>query len=114
VVAGASMLLSALYVRFRDMHHIWGLTRQVLFYVAPIFYVVASYPPSVRPLLNANPLAAIFTEFRHAVIDPHAPSLTRADGGVLGALVPVAVALVIFALGLWVFHRESPNAPENV
>jgi ABC-type polysaccharide/polyol phosphate transport system ATPase subunit/ABC-type polysaccharide/polyol phosphate export permease len=114
VVAGTSMLLSALYVRFRDVHHIWGLARQVLFYVTPIFYVVASYPSSVRPLLTANPLAAIFTEFRHAVIDPHAPSLVRADGGVLGALVPVAVALAIFALGLWVFHRESPNAPENV
>ena len=114
MVAGTSMLLSALYVRFRDVHHIWGLARQVLFYVTPIFYVVASYPASLRPLLNANPLAAILTEFRHAVIDPHAPSLTRVDGGVLGALVPVAVALVIFALGLWVFHVESPNAPENV
>ena len=114
VVCGTTMLLSALYVRFRDMHHIWGLARQVLMYVTPIFYVVASYPRAVRPILNANPLAAIFTEFRHAVIDPSAPSLTKTDGGVVGALVPVALAVLIFILGLWVFHRESPNAPENI
>jgi ABC-type polysaccharide/polyol phosphate transport system ATPase subunit/ABC-type polysaccharide/polyol phosphate export permease len=114
VVAGTAMLLSALYVRFRDIHHIWGLARQMLFYATPIFYVAASYPKSVRPVLNANPLAAIFTEFRHAVIDPTSPSLFKTDGGVLGALVPVVVAVLIFALGLWVFHRESPNAPENL
>jgi ABC-type polysaccharide/polyol phosphate transport system ATPase subunit/ABC-type polysaccharide/polyol phosphate export permease len=113
-VAGTAMLLSALYVRFRDIDHIWGLGRQLIFYASPIFYVVASYPAAIRPVLEANPLAAAFTEVRHAVIDPQAPSLTQADGGVLRALIPIALALVIFLAGLWVFHRESPNAPENV
>jgi len=114
LVAGMAMLLSALYVRFRDIDHIWTLTRQMLFYASPIFYVASDYPKAVRPFLDANPLAAAFTEVRHAVIDPTAPSLTRADGGLLGVLLPVAVVLVIFSLGLWIFRRESPNAPENI
>jgi ABC-type polysaccharide/polyol phosphate transport system ATPase subunit/ABC-type polysaccharide/polyol phosphate export permease len=114
LVAGMAMLLSALYVRFRDVDHIWGLTRQILFYITPIFFVVASYPAAVRPILNVSPLAAAFTELRHSVIDPQAPSLVQADGGVAAALVPVLVALAIFALGLWTFHHESPNAAENL
>ena len=114
LISGLAMLLSGLYVRFRDIDHIWGLTRQLLFYVSPIFYVVAEYPAPVRPLLNASPLAAAFTEFRHAVIDPGAPSLSRADGGIVGAIVPILVALAIFAAGLLVFHRESLDAPEHI
>jgi hypothetical protein len=48
------------------------------------------------------------------VIDPTSPSLVTANGGVVRALVPVALVFVIFFLGLWVFHRESPTVPENV
>jgi ABC-type polysaccharide/polyol phosphate transport system ATPase subunit/ABC-type polysaccharide/polyol phosphate export permease len=114
LVAGAAMLLSALYVRFRDVDHIWGLARQILFYASPIFYVTASFPAAVRPFLEANPLAAAFTQLRHAVIDAKAPSLVTADGGWALALVPVALVFVIFFLGLWVFNRESPTVPENV
>jgi ABC-type polysaccharide/polyol phosphate export permease len=114
IVAGVSMLLAALYVRLRDIDQIWGLARQLLFYLSPIFYVVASYPRPVRPVLNASPLAAAFTEMRHAVIDPHAPSLTQVDGGVGRAFLPAAIAAAIFVLGLWVFQRESVDAAENI
>jgi ABC-type polysaccharide/polyol phosphate transport system ATPase subunit/ABC-type polysaccharide/polyol phosphate export permease len=114
LVAGAAMLLSALYVRFRDIDHIWGLARQILFYASPIFYVTASFPAAVRPFLEANPLDAAFTQLRHALIDAKAPSFVTADGGWARALVPVGLVFVIFFLGLWVFNRESPTVPENV
>lgn len=114
LVAGTAMLLSALYVRFRDVDHIWGLGRQLLFYASPIIYVAASYPAIVRPVLEASPLAAALTQLRHSVIDPHSPSLVRADGGVARAIIPIVLVFAIFLLGLWVFHRESPTVAENI
>ena len=49
---------------------------QILFYASPVIYVASFYPDSVEQEAMANPLAAIFTQVRHAVIDP-----SRADRG---------------------------------
>jgi ABC-2 type transport system permease protein len=113
-ITGLAMLLSALYVRFRDVDQVWGLLRQALFFASPIFYVVASVPHNIRAMMLANPLAAAFTQIRHAVIDPAAPTWVAASGGVVQAMVPVAVVCATFALGLWVFHRDSPTVAENL
>ena len=66
-----------------------------------------------RPAL-ANPLAAAFTEARHALIDPTAPSAAAAIGGSVRLLIPLAVVAGTFALGLWIFRRESPLVVENL
>ena len=39
--AGIAMLLSALFVRYRDIEPIWTVVLQILFYVTPIFYTVS-------------------------------------------------------------------------
>jgi ABC-type polysaccharide/polyol phosphate transport system ATPase subunit/ABC-type polysaccharide/polyol phosphate export permease len=113
-IISLAMLLSALYVRLRDVDHVWGLLRQALFFASPIFYVIAFVPLAIRPIALANPLAAAFTQVRYAVIDPSAPTWVAASGGVVHALIPVAVVCVTFAIGLWVFHRESPTVAENL
>ena len=114
LITGVAMLLSALYVRYRDVDHIWVVARQLLFYGSGIFFVVTAFPASIRAVILANPITAVFTQVRHAVIDPHAPSFVSAAGGVGRALIPLAVVAIVFALGLWVFHRESPTVAENL
>jgi ABC-type polysaccharide/polyol phosphate transport system ATPase subunit/ABC-type polysaccharide/polyol phosphate export permease len=114
MVAGVSLLLSALFVRYRDVDQIWQVVRQTLFYGSPIFYVAASLPDSVRAPLMCNPLAATYTQMRHAVIDPTAPSLSQVIGGGFRPLAPVAIVAGLFALGLWTFQRRSADAAENV
>lgn len=115
LAAGVGVLLSALYVRHRDLDQLWSLTSRVLFYSTPIFYVATMVPTPVRaPLLLLNPLAAVFTEARHAVIDPTAPSAADVAGGYPMLLVPLGVVLGMLLLGLWAFARESPRAPEYV
>jgi hypothetical protein len=44
-----------------------------------------------------NPLAAILQPFRHAVLDPAAPTATGAAGGWVALLVPGAIVLTSFA-----------------
>jgi ABC-2 type transport system permease protein len=111
---GVTMLLSALYVRFRDVQPIWEVLLQLLFYGSPVIYVITTVPESFRELLMFNPIAAILTQWRHAVIDQSAPTAGTAIGGLELLVVPVAIVAAIFALGLWVFMRETPRIAENL
>ena len=44
LAVGIGMILSALYVRFRDILPIWAVTSQILFYGSPIIYPASKYP----------------------------------------------------------------------
>jgi len=109
-----AMLLSALYVRYRDVQPIWEVISQILFYASPVIYVASFYPASVEEAAMANPLAAIFTQVRHAVIDPSAPTAYDVAGGAGWLLVSLGVVAVSCALGSWVFAREAPRIAEDL
>jgi ABC-2 type transport system permease protein len=111
---GVTMLLSALYVRYRDMQPIWEVALQILFYASPVIYVAETLPSSIRAEAMANPIAAVLTQMRHALIDPGAPTAADVIGGAALLLIPLAVVVVVFALGWWVFTREAPRIAENL
>jgi ABC-2 type transport system permease protein len=112
--SGVTMLVSALYVRYRDVQPIWEVALQMLFYASPIIYVASTYPDSVENLAMANPIAAIATEARHALIDPDAPSAAATIGGAVWLLVPLGVIALVSVLGFWVFTREAPRIAEEL
>jgi ABC-2 type transport system permease protein len=114
LATGISMLLSALYVRFRDISPIWDVCLQIIFYASPILYALTSIPESVQREAAANPVAVVTTEMRHALIDPGAPSAAQAIGGSPRLLLPLGIVAAIFGLGLWVFNREAPRIAENL
>jgi ABC-2 type transport system permease protein len=115
LAAGVAMLLSALYVRMRDVKPIWEVFLQVLFYGTPIIYVIETvHSLTARHLMMLNPLAAVVQQTRHAVIDSGAPSAAAAAGGGARLAIPAAIVVGAFALGLWVFDREAPRIAEDL
>jgi ABC-2 type transport system permease protein len=115
VATGVSLVLSAAYVRYRDLDQLWSVAGQALFYLTPIFYAVTTVPePFRRVLVLLNPLAAVMTQARHVLIDPAAPTAAAVAGGYPFLLCPLAVTVGTFAVGLWIFRHESPKAPEYV
>jgi ABC-2 type transport system permease protein len=111
---GIGLLLSALFVRYRDVQPIWDVTSQILFYASPILYVATMVPESYQRAYLANPISALLTEMRHAVVDPTARPVWDAIGGVERLLVPGGIVVAVFVLGLWVFRREAPRIAENL
>jgi ABC-2 type transport system permease protein len=112
---GVASLLSALYPRFRDVRPIWEVALQILFYASPILYAIEVVPDrDMQQLIMLNPIAAILEEFRHAVIDPTAPSSAEAIGGAGWLLIPLGIVLGLVAVGLWVFAREAPRIAEEL
>ena len=114
---GLAMLLSALFVSFRDVRPIWDVITQALFYATPVIYPieqVAARNETLAQIAMCNPLAAIIQQFRYAMIDPNAQSAGEALGGAWMLLVPASVILAMFALGLWVFDHMAPRIADEL
>jgi ABC-2 type transport system permease protein len=114
LATGVGMLLSVLYVRFRDVQPIWEVGAQMLFYASPVLYVATMVPESIQQAYLANPIAAILTQVRHAIVDPTAPSLATAIGGPVRILIPLGVVALAFGVGLYVFVRRAPRIVEEL
>jgi ABC-2 type transport system permease protein len=111
---GLAMLLSALYVRFRDMEPIWEVALQLLFYGSPILYVVSAMPNGLQDAALVNPLSTVMTQMRHAFVDQSAPTAAAEFGGKVLLLLPIGLAILSFVVGLWVFMRETPKLADNL
>ena len=114
LATGTGMLLSAAYIRYRDTSQVWALAQQLLFFGSPIIYTAGRYPEEVQHVLSASPIAVIFTQMRHALIDPSAPTAAESVGGAIWLLIPFAVIVASLAGGLWFFSREAPRVAERV
>ncbi len=130
---GMAMLLSALFVRFRDIQPIWEVFSQILFYASPLIIPVeqvrerlinspAHVPPLLHPpdyqllwhIYTLNPLVTIFQQFRHAMITHAAFSAEQTLGSWAALLEPLAIVAAIFVLGFWYFNREAPHIAEDL
>ena len=115
---GFGMLLSALYVRYRDVEPIWEVLLQVFFYASPILYPIELVEErggeEVARAMMLNPLTAILQQIRHAVIDPNALSAGEAAGGWVWMLIPAGIIVGVLTLGYWVFNREAPRIAEEL
>jgi ABC-2 type transport system permease protein len=111
---GVGMLLSVLYVRYRDIQPIWDVIGQALFYASPVLYVSTMVPASFQRAYLANPIASVLAAMRHAVIDPTAPPVWEAIGGAERLVVPLGIAFGSLALGWWVFNRAAPRIAEHL
>lgn len=129
ITTGVAMLLSALYVRYRDISPIWGVISQTLFYASPVFILleqVQAKAPGVTRYYLFNPIASILVEARHWMVGatpvPHA---TKAPfvvgygassymGGAKWLLVPAVILVGLCVLGYAVFSRRAPLIAEEL
>ena len=115
LATGMSMLLSALYVRYRDMEPIWEVTLQVLFYGSPILYAIEIVPSdTARQVIMCNPIATILQQVRHWLIDPGALSAPQAIGSWTMMMIPISISVVVCVLGVWYYQREAPRIAEDL
>lgn len=114
ITSGVAMILSSLYVRYRDVAPIWSVVSQTLFYATPIFYTLEKVPGNVREWYACNPLTAVLVQARHWIVDPSAPSAVDAVGGWGMFMIPVAITIALVAYGLWLFSRMAPRIAEEL
>jgi ABC-2 type transport system permease protein len=116
--AGVAMLLSALFVYFRDIQPIWDVISQILFYASPVIIsittVKAKLSHALVHLYMLNPLAVVFQQFRHSIVTHATPSAGQALGSWAALVEPLAIVVVIFVVGFAVFNRAAAKIAENL
>jgi ABC-2 type transport system permease protein len=110
-----AFILSALFVKFRDVSFIWEVFTQMFFYVTPILYpiglVLSLYPHA--KLLLINPLAQIIQDLRHIIVTPQTQT-TYTEYGMSGYVYTFAIVIVLGVFSVWYFRREARFFAENV
>ncbi len=110
-----SVLLSVLYVRFRDVMIIWTVLAQVLFYATPVIYPIEIIEnETYRDVIFLNPLAPIFEQIRVWVLDPAAPTATEIAGGWVHLLPAAAIFVFTCVFAVWIFNRDAPRIAEEL
>ncbi|HEY8582133.1 MAG TPA: ABC transporter permease [Capillimicrobium sp.] len=118
LASGLAMLLSAAFVRARDVKPIWDVVLQILFYGSPIFYAIetvqATAPTWVAKALMLNPFATILQQARHTVISPEYETAAQAIGPNWRLVIPAGIVVGLFVVGYLVFRRAAPRLAEDL
>lgn len=91
---GVGLILSALFVFFRDITYLYDVFTTLLMYASAIFYTVEEFGPFVRKLFLCNPLYCYIRYFRAVILEGTLPS----PGHHLLCLLYAAAALTAGAL----------------
>lgn len=72
---GVGMILSAMFVFFRDTQYLYDVFLTLLTYLSAIFYTLDRFSPAVQRMFLLNPVYCYIRYFRLVVIDGVIPSL---------------------------------------
>ena len=118
LATGVAMLLSALFVYFRDVQPIWEVLSQVIFYSSPVIIpvseVVHKLSSTFVHIYMLNPLAVVFQQFRHAMVTNASPSAGQVLGSWAALGGALAIVVAIFIIGFTVFNRAAARIAENL
>ena len=109
LVVGLALFLSALFPKFRDVHHIWEVFVQLGFWITPIVYPISIVPAKYHKLIFLNPVARIIQGCRQALIGP--------TGGFMAFknhIIVISAAICMLAIGLGVFSKLSRSFAEDL
>ena len=97
---GVGLVLSALFVFFRDIDYLWGVFLQLLMYGSAIFYRIDRFSPDLQVVFACNPVYRHIAYFREVVLDRTVPSLET-------HIVLAGVATAALAVGMFMYKRYN-------
>jgi lipopolysaccharide transport system permease protein len=96
VSTGIGLLVSALYVFFRDLPFLYELIQFVIWLSSPVFYPAAIVDPKIRPFLELNPFYPIIESLRQIVLSGDVPDLYLILRAWLSGLIILTIGLISF------------------
>lgn len=97
---GMGLILSAMYVFFRDIQYLYGIFTMLLMYMSAIFYSIETFPQIGKNLFLLNPVYVYIRYFRKIVIEGDIPSVWM-------HLVAAGYAVLAFGIGAWIYKKKN-------
>ena len=104
---GSGLLLSAVNVRFRDVRYVIPVILQVMPLLSGVMFAVSEIPTKWQWIPALNPMTAVISGWRWAVLDAPEPVWGQVGVGVL-------VAAILFVVGLAVFRSAEPRFADTI
>lgn len=97
---GIGLVLSALYVFFKDIQYIYRLFTQIVMYGSAIFYSIDMLPQNLQTIFYGNPIFVCITYFRSIVLHNEIPDLQL-------HFLLFFYALGLFVIGCWIYKKYN-------
>lgn len=97
---GMGLILSALYIFFKDIQYLYRLFTQVVMYGSAIFYSIDILPQHLQTLFYCNPIFVCITYFRSIVLHNTVPDLWL-------HLLLAGYAVMLFGIGCLVYKKYN-------
>jgi lipopolysaccharide transport system permease protein len=110
LVYGTSLLLSSLYVYFRDLNQIWEVLTQIGFFACPIMYsldLINKMPEQLRSIYMLNPVTLLIEMYRDIFLGGTIPNA-------MDVALVLAFGIALMAVGTVVFRKLSRRFAEEV
>jgi lipopolysaccharide transport system permease protein len=104
---GFGFFLSAVNVRYRDVPYVIPVFLSVLPFISGVPYAVADIPEHWQWILSLNPMTAVISGWRWAVLGANAPVPGQVAVG-------VAVGVALFLGGLAFFRSSEPRFADTI
>lgn len=97
---GVGLILSALFVIFKDVQYLYDVFTMMMMYLSAIFYPITTFPEKIQLLFHLNPVFVYINYFRTIVIDGVIPSVSY-------HLLCAFYALLAFAIGAFIYKKYN-------
>jgi ABC-2 type transport system permease protein len=114
---GIGFLLSALYVKLRDVNYIWEIILLAGFYATPILYPVSLIIDKslvAAKILMLNPAAQVIQDIRYYLVDQNTVTASTIFGGGPYKYIPIFISISVFIIGAMVFRKKSKYFAEDI
>lgn len=113
LILGISFFLSSLFVKFKDIGHIWEVVSFALFYASAILYPLSLVKGITAKILVLSPVVQVIQDARYLLVTRQAEravDLLRFPY----ILIPYLLPFIIFVFGYLIFQKQAAKFAENV
>ena len=104
---GLSLPLAALNLFFHDVRYLVGVVLNLWFYMTPIIYSIDRIPEKYRFMFNLNPIALFINAYRRVLLQDTNPGIEKVALG-------LAISLVTFLIGYFIFKKMEPGFADRI
>lgn len=97
---GVGLILSAMYLMFRDMKYLYDIFTLLLMYLSAIFYSIGAYSQEVQYLFYLNPIYVYIRYFRKIILEGTIPKLSF-------HLLAAAYAVIVLVIGAVIYKKKN-------
>jgi len=104
---GGALILSNLYLIFRDINQIWPLISNLFMWISPIFFSAESLQQNIPFLKYINPMFGIIVNSRNVIMNHSLPDFNL-------FYLNLLQTIIILTIGLLLLKKLGVNASEKL